>query len=414
VEESAANHHRLARKSWLAWILCGLISLFTLINYSLAWKSQPETGSFIKLAGDFAFIAFPIVSAVVAALIASRQPRNTIGWLLMSPAIVIALPVDSYLNRFTSAPPTPGPLLLLALWYNNWSWLLYIFPILFILLLFPTGRPMTPRWRWPIALGLGLCAFLIFFATFSTGLSPSGGGLEGAWRIPNPIGFLNGDAFPFPIWGIALGIFTISCAASLFVRYRRASAVEREQIKWLLYAGSIFVLLYIPGLVWLGNFQGLTGDLVNLLLPIATLLFPIAIAIAILRYRLWDIDVIIRKTLIYSVLTAILAMVFLGCVLLLQQLFGGLTGTQNSPFVIVLSTLAIAALFTPLRRRLQDLIDRRFFRKKFNAQKILERFAISARDEMEMEQLTADLLSVVEETLQPDRVSLWLQAGKKG
>jgi hypothetical protein len=230
--------------------------------------------------------------------------------------------------------------------------------------------------------------------------------------VPNPIGFLSSDLFDtisgpylilFPIW-------ILLCAASLFLRFRRAHGVEREQIKWLFYAGVIFVLFYMPSFI--GNTYYQSENLLNLLLPVGMSTLPIAIGIAILRYRLYDIDVIIRKTLQYALLTGLLALVYFGSVILLQSLTENLFGEQ-SPLVIVLSTLAIAALFNPLRTRIQDFIDRRFYRKKYNAEQSLENFAAIARDEVDMDKLTTALLAMVEETMQPEKMGLWLRETQK-
>jgi len=225
--------------------------------------------------------------------------------------------------------------------------------------------------------------------------------------VPNPIGFLSVDSFPFPLWAVLLLSFAALSVSSLFVRYRRARIVEREQIKWLLYAAALFLLVYSISFV-LSDLRDEFIDLVNLLLSFVILLLPAAIAIAILRYRLYDIDVIIRKTLVYAVLTGLLGLVYFGVVLLLQSILDSVSG-QESPLVIVISTLVIAALFAPLRKRVQAVIDRRFFRKKYDTQQVLAQFARTARDEVSLEALTAELTHVVQESMQPEQVSLWFK-----
>ena len=192
---------------------------------------------------------------------------------------------------------------------------------------------------------------------------------------------------------------------SLALRFHRAAGVERQQIKWLLYVAALFLTAQ------LAISFGAIGEQFTSLVALG---FPIAIGIAVLRYRLFDIDVIIRKTLVYTALTALLALVYFGSVVLLQRLFGAVTGIGQSPLAVVVSTLVIAALFTPLRRRIQDVIDRRFFRKKYDAQRILAQFALTARDETDLDALTAELVRVVQETLQPEGVSVWLRQTGKG
>jgi len=335
-----------------------------------------------------------------------------IGWLMMIPALGLSLPTDEYLNSFSSAPSAPSVPLLLALWLNTWGWILFIFPIFFIWLLFPTGQPPSPRWRWLIVFGLTMCAVFILLVTFSQRLTSS----TGDWSVANPIGFIPHDAlngmYFFVPWIGALLSLTVLCMASLFVRYRRAKAVEREQIKWLLYACGLFVAVYVP-LYWISNLNTILTDVWNVLFGLAILAIPIAIAIAILRYRLWDIDVVIRRTLVYGALTLTLALVYFGSVVVLQALFEAITGQHQSPIATVISTLVIAALFTPLRQRIQRDIDRRFYRKKYDAEKILAAFAVRARDEVELDQLTNHLLAAVQETMQPEHTSLWLKKSKK-
>ncbi len=365
----------------------------------------------IKQISDVSWGMLPSVFAIVAALIVSRQPRNLIGWLMLGPTILAILSglVDSYLGQFQSAPTPTFPILLMT-WFQNWSWLTIIFPLFFILLLFPTGKPVSSRWRWVLIYGAGMAVFFILLVTFTRVLRET----NGKWAITNPIGFISdgffSNIFPVP-WVSSLLLLTIASATSLFVRYRRTSPVERLQIKWLLFSSGMFAIFYTLT-AWQSDAQGIGRDIIDLLLSLSIFLFPISIAVAILRYRLWDIDVIIRKTLIYATLTALLGLIFFGGVVFLQRSLTLFIGTQNSPLVVVVSTLMIAALFTPLRSRIQDFIDRRFFRKKYNAERILEKFAASIRDEVEMEQLTEHLLSAVEETVQPESVRLWLKTEK--
>ena len=282
-----------------------------------------------------------------------------------------------------------------------------IFSIFLIPLYFPTGRPPSARWNWVSRLAIGMWLFFILVAPFIEPLVP----LNEAWTLPNPIGFIPMDVVNGPfmiVWGIGLVTVVGSSVVSLYVRYRRAQAVERQQIKWLLYAGALFVAVYVLGLFTVSTNESPINVLGNLLFNTAILAIPVAIAVAILRYRLYDIDVIIRRTLQYALLTGLLALVYFGSVLLLQSLVQTVAGQSHSPVVIVTSTLAIAALFNPLRKRIQDFIDRRFYRKKYDSELALVQFAVTARDEVDLEQLVGVMLGVVENTMQPERVSLWL------
>ena len=263
---------------------------------------------------------------------------------------------------------------------------------LIFLYLFPNGRAV-PRWsRWPMAVIVGVhflvqaTGFASYYVEFSADLLQTVSSL-----------------FVVVLIGFA---FILFCQV---YRYRYVStAVERAQIKWFVATLALIVVFSVADTLISGQVlqsrPGFSADLDN----ISNLLIPASITIAILRYRLWDIDVIIRKTLIYTTLTAMLALVYFGAVVLLQQVFGSLTGADKSPLAIVISTLVIAALFTPLRRRIQDWIDRRFFRRKYDAQQVLAQFALTARDETDLDALTAELVRVVQETMQPESVSVWL------
>jgi hypothetical protein len=367
---------------------------------------RPAHDNIFQAAGSATTLLGFSAFGVTGALIISRQPRNTVGWLLMlEGSLALVWPLDIHFNSLAQPPAQPSGLFMLGLWFWGWLWLWLIFPILFIPLFFPTGRPPSARWRWLIALGLGLCAFFILFVTFVAEFTAQGE----TWTVPNPIGFLPNGSFPMLPWTLLLLSFAVLSVASLFVRYRRAKVVEREQIKWLLYAAGVFFLIYAGGFVF-SDLDGVAGDLWDVALWVGILLLPAAIAIAILRFRLYGIDVIIRKTLVYGALTGLLALVYFGSVVLLQQLLGTIAGAAvGSPLAIVVSTLVIAALFTPLRRRIQDGIDRRFYRKKYDAQQVLAQFALTARDETDLDTLTAELVRVVQETMHPEGVSVWLK-----
>jgi len=399
------------RNSIFAWIFFGLIAFSVIAAVIFDYSNRPA-GNNLWL--EYIMVPLmPLTFAFVGALIISRQPRNWIGLLMMLPGLSLFLLSDAilrpYLNGFLPPPEPPTPIFLLILWFSNWNWLLLVFPLMFIMVLFPTGRPLTPRWGWLIYFGIGLIVFIVLMSTFAEVLAPGSGGVD--WSIDNPLGFLKEEwievaATPFII---ALPIWVVLCTISLFFRFRGATGVEREQIKWLFFAAAIFALSYVP--TFIQNDFSDSDNLWNIFWLIGMMAIPIAIAIAILRYRLYDIDIIIRRTLQYTLLTGLLALVYFGSVVLLQSLVENFTG-QQSPIVIVISTLMIAALFNPLRHRIQDFIDRRFFRKKYDAEQTLARFAIVARDEVDMDKLTTAILGVVEETMQPEKIMLWLETGR--
>lgn len=399
------------RISALAWIFFGLIAFSVIAAVIFDYSTRPDGDNFAL--GDILVPFVPLTFAFIGALIISRQPRNWIGLLMMLPGLSLFLLVDAflrpYLNGFLPPPESPTPFFLLILWFSNWNWMLLVFPLMFIMVLFPTGRPLTPRWGWLIYFGVGVMVLFVLMITFAEAMAPGSGGVD--WRFDNPLGFLKEEWINFVIspFIIALPIWVVICTISLLIRFRRAGGVEREQIKWLFFAAAIFALSYVP--TFIQNDFSDPENIWNIFWFIGMMAIPIAIAIAILRYRLYDIDIIIRRTLQYTLLTGLLVMVYFGSVVLLQSLVENITGGQ-SPFVIVISTLAIAALFNPLRIRTQDFIDRRFFRKKYDAEQTLARFAIVARDEVDMDQLTTALLGVVEESMQPERVSLWLREGE--
>ena len=389
----------------LAWGLCAAILVATVAVALWLLREQPP-GNVVQAIADLTTVIAFAVFGVTGALILSHQPRHTVGRLMMLEGmLVFAWPVAKYYESLGAPPAQPSALFLLGLWFANWLWLWLIFPLLFVILYFPAGRLPSPRWRWVRTLGLGLVVYFMVVTALLPEMNAPGE--PPPWTVPNPIGVVS-LAFSLPVWIALLLTMVVASVASLFVRFRRADPVERSQLKWLLYAGGFFLVVY-AGAGFVLNMGGSGSDIYEVALFLSILSLPVAIAVAILRYRLYDIDFIIRKTLVYSALTVLLALVYFGSVVLLQRLVSALTGVQQSPLAVVISTLAIAALFTPLRRRIQDGIDRRFYRKKYDAQQVLAQFAQTARDETDPDALTAELARVVQETLQPERVRVWLR-----
>jgi hypothetical protein len=331
--------------------------------------------------------------SVIGAIIGSRLPNHPIGWICCAIGLIAA--VDHFAGEYAVyallAQPHTLPGGKAMLWLQGWFWMLFIGLIVFLLLLFPTGRLPSRRWR-P-------------FAWVSVAMIS--GGVIWSSIISPDVGF---NAPPSPVQLSVLLLGGVA-AASLVVGRRGARGVERQQIKWLLYVGPLFFIA--AGLhvgfyyFWLTERSwGLWAS--YLLVAVGGLSGPMAIGIAILRYRLYEIDLIINRTLVYGSLTAILVALYFVGIVVLQRVFVLLTG-QKSTLAVVASTLVIAALFNPLRRRIQAFIDRRFYRRKYDARKTLEAFSAQLRDETDLEALSDDLLGVVRETMQPADVSLWLR-----
>jgi hypothetical protein len=343
--------------------------------------------------------------SVVGAIIASRQPRNAIGWLFGGVGVTIGLSsfAGDYAEFWLASGFGRGVLLgETAAWFASWSWTLLVYlPTSFLLLLFPDGRLPSPRWR-PVAwcAAIGLIGFLAGYT-----LNP--GPLEDFPQITNPYGVDSPILEAVAVAGAILASASmVACAISLIVRMRRAGRAERQQIKWLAYGGALAVgAVFVGGVIsfWI-------GEVGYALTSIGLLGVPIFTGVAILRYRLYDIDIVINRTLVYGALTAALVGVYFGGVATLQALFRTLTGQEQQPqLAIVVSTLVIAALFNPLRRRIQSFIDRRFYRSKYDARKTLESFSAKLRDETDLQALNNELVSVVRETIEPSHVSLWLR-----
>ena len=397
--------------AWLVWSLYGLTICLSTVWSGVGLLSRDGSRNALYLIGEALIsLAAPVAFAIVAALIVSRQPRNTLGWVLMVPVglYVVGGPIVSHIERLAPSSPEPTVPILLMAWFNTWNWLLLIFPLLLIPLLFPNGQPPTPRWR---SVGVAAIAWASLFVLIAALARQINAGTTPNMVFDNPIGVLGKGTVErlVGVWIVGLLALAVACAVALFVRYRRANETEREQIKWLLYACALFLMVYAVGLVGrLGGTASVGGYIWGVFFGLSVIALPAAIGIAILKYRLYDIDVVINRTLVYGPLTATLVALYFVGIVVLQRFFVVLTG-QQSTLAVVASTLLIAALFNPLRRRIQAFIDRRFFRSKYDARKTLEDFSVKLRDETDLQALSNEVVGVVTETMQPAHVSLWLR-----
>jgi hypothetical protein len=380
----------------LPWLVFGVWVAVSVVTVALV------TGETDK----FALIVTPALAAyaVVGALVASRQPRNAIGWLLLAIAILFSLSnvVEALATR--SAHPAG-----VVMWLDDWLSDVWICLVgVWIPLLFPNGHLPSRAWR-PVA-WLGTAAFGLGVLTRAFGTheldTSAPGHHDNPFALPGAAGDTLG-ALLVPAT-VAYGPAVIGAMAGLVVRLRRSHGVERLQLKWFAFAGSLMLTALLLAAVGLatehtavGNVVGNVGWLAFLFLVVFGL--PAAVGASILRHRLYDIDVVINRTLVYGALTATLGATYLGLVLLV-----GLT-VGRSNVAIAVSTLAVAALFRPARARIQAAVDRRFYRRRYDAGQTLEAFGARLRDELDLDALRGEIAVVVGETVQPAHVSLWLR-----
>jgi len=344
--------------------------------------------------------------STMGALVISRwHPRNPMGWMFCVVGLLFGAVhfVAEYAIYGLLAEPGSLPAGEAAAWVCSWLFAPQLGLSGLLVLLFPNGRLPSARWRWFVWFSV----LSILLATLMAALSP--GKIDiGLGSIHNPLGIEGLPNVYKPAEGLLLSLILVAGGAQV-VRLRQARGVERQQIKWFAYAivvtvsgaflkDIIPVVLSAPWLQWVGYVP----------LVVGAVSIPIAMGVAILRYHLYEIDTLINRTLVYGSLTATLVALYFGGIVVLQRLFVLLTG-ENTPLAIVASILLIAALFNPLRRRIRALIDRRFYRRKYDARKILEAFSATLRNEMDLDAVSDDLLVVVRETVQPAHVSLWLR-----
>jgi hypothetical protein len=379
------------------WALIVPTSMLTLFFASF---NDPSS----SLWGEALLPVLILAFSTVGALVASYRPENTIGWVFLCGAFVWILGELTLEYGVYALITDPGalPAGVWAAWFGAWArglgWFLLVS---FLLLQFPTGRLPSPRWR-PVLWGT---AGSVVLFTLASWLSSETNDLR-LTSVRNPLGMESEImGLLYELFNYTFPLLIVASGAAVIVRFRRSRGDERQQLKWFAYAVGVMIVVFV---IWFS--LALTGLVApsSLMYEVPLIGLPVATGIAILKYRLYDIDVIVNRTLVYGSLTLVLALMYFGGIVLLQRLFVALTG-QQSTLAVVASTLMIAALFTPLRRRIQSFIDRRLYRRKYDAAKTLEAFSAQLRDETDLGSLNDHLLGVVSETMQPAHISLWLR-----
>ena len=390
--------------SRLAWGLCALTLALICGVVSLTLLNAADPGS-------LSFSVVGVTSAFVGGLVASRRPENPIGWLFLCGALSSTLRTLTAEYAVYGITTNPGALPLARTVAGFSNSLELVGPILLYILVplyFPTGRPVSRRWGLVAWLAIGMLPVMTVIKAVSPGEAVSDSEISNPWSVEalrpaveafDPVGF----AYYFGL------IF--AAAASLLVRLWRSRGEERQQLKWFTFAASFIPIWFLTN----APIERAAPVLFSVMDALVIASVPVATGIAILRYRLYDIDRIINRALVYGALTAVLVAVYLGTVVTLRGLVFGFTGS-SSQLVVVGSTLIIAALFSPLRRRIQAFIDRRFYRKKYDAKETLSDFGARLREETDLEALSDDLVEVLQETMEPEHASLWLRpmTGQRG
>ena len=391
------------RPVFFAWMLFALNLAGTLVTlFIISFVEKPS-----DLFNVITFMSFVVACGMLGALVAARKPTNPIGWIL---SVVASFGIVAAVTTiYVEAHPTPvGTQGNIADWVGSFIWTLTFAPMIFVIQLFPTGRPLGRRW----IPGLWLTGAGITFAVVAYAFTP-GPMTNAIDPALNPFGIedLRGPLHTLSGVGGALIVASVVLAvSSLVLRFLRSVNVERQQMKWFAYAGLALLAALVVQLV-VFSIVPETETLVdasNALFSLTVTLIPITIGVAVLRYRLYDIDRIISRTLAYGLVSSILIGAYLLAVLALQSV---LPLRDDSPAIVAASTLAVVAAFGPLRTRVQTLVDRRFNRSRYDAERTIAEFGGRLKSEVEIGSVSEDLLSVISQTMQPEHVSLWVRPG---
>ncbi len=391
--------------AWLLWAAFWAQAAFIiLVEHFLV----PSIGQEV-LVVDLLFVLAAAAMATTGTIVVSRLPGNPVGWLLLAAALAPFLAETAlvYAQYTLRIRPDALPGGLVAGLISQNLWMVFLGSIIFLALLFPDGKLLSARWRWVL---WGSVGALIALAA-SSSLGPELAFLEVQPPLKSPIAIAGAEGILAAVeiaalLGIAVSLIAVTLSMAL--RFTGSAGEERQQIKWFAYTAGLFTTYFVVTLLLEITGNPLPKAWDSALLAGFLSLLPAGVALAILKYRLYDIDFLINRTLVYGVLTAVLAVTYFGSVVVLQTAFRTITG-QGSTVALVVSTLAIVALFSPLRNRVQVIIDRRFYRRKYDAARTVAGFSATARDEVDLERLTRNLVTVVQDALQPAHVSLQLR-----
>ncbi len=393
---------------WAPWLLWSVVIAAAVAMVGLAWRNRELVEPWESAVGALSVLAY----ATPGALIVARRRGNRIGWLFLGVATLLAAQMLSaqyaifslrVAFRFT-------PLAVAAAWIQNWTSIFVFWLVSLFVVLYPDGRLYSRRWLLPLAGASLFWLILLMGSMFAPGpitFYPVWAGEDVLLLARNPLARPATLAPMAPLgdwsWFGGFSLFLVAMTAPLF-RYWRSGLVVRQQLRWLMFLAVTIVVGFIVVIVTEG--AGISVPLIVDPRFIMMLGFPLAVSVAILRHNLYDLDLVINRTLVYGALTGALALVYFSTVVLLQLVL-----PERTELATVISTLAVAALFSPLRQRIQGWIDRRFYRHKYDAARALAGFAASARDEVDLDKLVGELVTVVQETVQPDRVGVWVRPG---
>jgi hypothetical protein len=378
------------------------------------YVSQTGSATLLDAIAGFGILASLLAFALSGAVILVRRPGNPIGLLLMLPGI--SAPAADLTSRWlASIQPPPAsftPVLWLLTWWSGWAWLLLIYPIFHLLLIFPTGRLLGRGWRLVVALEIAMITVMLAMVALGETMGPLVDNVV-AWSLPNPIGVVSesDQASAFGLfWEVGLLLLTGLSAVAIGVRFRRGGRDERQQLKWPMLGALVFGMVYAGSAVE----DLITGSTVvtQALLGFGLAAIPVSVAIAILRYRLYDIDRIVSRTIGWAVVTGILVLTFAGLVVGLQAVLSGVT--QGETLIVAVSTLVAAALFQPVQRRVQRLVDRRFDRARYDGEQVVAAFSERLRDRVDLDNLSEEVRRVASDTVRPATTGIWLRNATNG